>query len=66
VDSGECEGDVLAELCADSEFPSPEGWAGFESFASRLLRIFFLSQRYVSLRVTAGAGWLHNLSTTSN
>lgn len=66
MDSGECDGDVLAELCADSELLSPEAWTGFESFASRLLRIFFLSKRYVSLRVTAGAGLLRNLSTTSN
>lgn len=45
MDSGECDGDVLAELCAESELPSTGGWAGFESFASRLLRIFFIKNR---------------------
>lgn len=40
MDTGECAGDVLAELCADSEVPSPEDWTGFESFARRLLRIW--------------------------
>ena len=55
ADSGDCDGDVLAELCADSEVPS-EDWAGFESFASRLLRIFFYQDRcQSSSRVTAGA-----------
>lgn len=42
VDTGECDGDVLAELCAEVEEPSAGGWVGFESFARRLLRIWML------------------------